>query len=360
MLYNNKNIIIKLITIESNTGTDRVINQLYNLLRRNYKVEKIVPSDNINMPLWLNSIIKKLPGKRLIYLLIKEYQIYFDAMNNDKKTIVISFVYPLFGFFSILNKFTNKYEYWYWIPDLIYKKKYSINLRWKMFSIFSDIGIKVCNKILVPSSSAQLDFLTFYSKKYYKKIERLDGIIDTNYLDKIAPKKIDELFEKKYIFHPAGTKPNKNTKLAIEAFLEIDFKIDLIFVYIENSINSEKNKRYNLNDEKVIQLKDIDDSEMKWLYENCLFVSVVSIEEGIGLPILESMYYNKIVVTSQISAMPETSGLNTIFVDPFSKASIMRGYNYAYNIEKNGQINNRIHIYGDCLENQIERLLKVK
>jgi hypothetical protein len=63
-----------------------------------------------------------------------------------------------------------------------------------------------------------------HQEKYYEKIDRLDGIIDKEYLYNLVPVEINKLYNKKFIFHPAGNKPNKNTKLAIEAFLENDYE----------------------------------------------------------------------------------------------------------------------------------------
>jgi len=59
-----------------------------------------------------------------------------------------------------------------------------------------------------------------------------------------------------------------------------------------------------------------------------------SLEEGFGLPILEAMSVGTVVVTSNISCLPEIAGGRAILVDPFSIESIADGLRQALVLNK--------------------------
>ncbi len=240
---------------------------------------------------------------------------------------------------------------------MMWMKKYVSNFRWKLQSIISRGGIINADVILTPTTSAQIDCITFIHKKHHKKIARLTSPINKEYWENTLSVCVKALKDKKYIFHPAGLKNTKNTNNAIEAFFNLGID-DVYFVYIKNSSNS-GNKYIDEFGDRLITLCNLSDSEMKWLYENSLFVSIVSIEEGIGLPILEAKHFGKIAVVSNASALPETAEHNAIFVDPFSKASICDGYKEAMRtIDYELPVNSRFEIkkYGI---NQIDEIRSI-
>lgn len=59
-----------------------------------------------------------------------------------------------------------------------------------------------------------------------------------------------------------------------------------------------------------------------------------SLEEGFGLPILEAMSVGAIVVTSNLSCLPEIAGGRAILVDPFSVESIAGGMRLALALDE--------------------------
>lgn len=70
--------------------------------------------------------------------------------------------------------------------------------------------------------------------------------------------------------------------------------------------------------DNLILLEMVTDSELKWLYENCLFTIFPSFYEGWGLPITESLGYGKVTLTSNTSSMPEAGGILADYFSPFS------------------------------------------
>ena len=64
------------------------------------------------------------------------------------------------------------------------------------------------------------------------------------------------------------------------------------------------------------------DTELGFLYENCLFTATVSFYEGWGLPIGESLSFGKTAVVADNSSMPEVGGDLVEYCDAHSISSI--------------------------------------
>lgn len=323
---------IYLVSLESNTGTDRVIEDLNSRLNTlNLNSEIIQP--RIVLKKYLTKILikykSKIPGGRYLSSLAVEIFLLLELLKDrENSVIVVTFIYPLWSPLIKLLQLSGRLKYFYFLPDMMWKKKYVKNIRWAIHGFLSNFGVKNSNFVLVPTASAFLDCITFLNVRNHKKIKFLSTPINCEYWDGILSIETKKLKDKKFIFHPAGTKPSKNTLQAIDAFEQM--KVDeLYFVCLKNATNSEKEAQ-RVYGSSIIYLSNITDQEMKWLYQNCLFVSVVSVEEGVGLPVLEAQHFKKIVVTSFISALPEVAGANEIFTNPFDVDAIKKAYFLAY------------------------------
>lgn len=70
---------------------------------------------------------------------------------------------------------------------------------------------------------------------------------------------------------------------------------------------------------------DVDDAELRRLYQGATALIFPSLEEGFGLPILEAMEAGTPVLTSNGSALAEVAGDAALLVDPRDTDSIQRG-----------------------------------
>ena len=66
----------------------------------------------------------------------------------------------------------------------------------------------------------------------------------------------------------------------------------------------------------------VPDTDLVALYRLCTVFCYVSLYEGFGLPVLEALASGAVVLTSQITAMPEVAGGAALFADPLSVDSI--------------------------------------
>ncbi len=126
-----------------------------------------------------------------------------------------------------------------------------------------------------------------------------------------------------------GTLDRRKNQLAlVRAFLHCmdkgpDMGWKLILV---GSVHDDiKDELHNLiKDNKAIELrKDVGDDELENLYEDCSFTVFPSVEEGFGLPILESLWHGKPCICASFGAMAEVAvGGGCIQVDVNNESKI--------------------------------------
>jgi glycosyltransferase involved in cell wall biosynthesis len=79
--------------------------------------------------------------------------------------------------------------------------------------------------------------------------------------------------------------------------------------------------------EKIVFLNDrfpkLSINTLAALYHNAIALIYPSIFEGFGIPVLEAMASKTVVITSNISCLPEAGGNAAIYVDPFKTESIL-------------------------------------
>ena len=66
-------------------------------------------------------------------------------------------------------------------------------------------------------------------------------------------------------------------------------------------------------------------SEIVEEYQQADIVTLVSTNEGFGMPIVEAQWMERVVITSSVSSMPEVAGNGALFVNPFDVADIRAG-----------------------------------
>ncbi|MEI6481426.1 MAG: glycosyltransferase family 1 protein [Candidatus Saccharibacteria bacterium] len=69
---------------------------------------------------------------------------------------------------------------------------------------------------------------------------------------------------------------------------------------------------------KILIKETITDSELSWLYRNCLFTAFPSFYEGWGLPVVESLSYGKVTLSSNTSSLTEAGLDMADYFSPFS------------------------------------------
>ncbi len=160
-----------------------------------------------------------------------------------------------------------------------------------------------------------------------------------------------------YILSVGTIQPRKNYEKLIQAFSELkktnQYKdLELVIVgkkgWLYESI-IEAPQKYGVND-YVKFLDFVPDEDLPGLYSNAECFALVSLYEGFGLPVLEAMANQCLVVTSNVSSLPEIAGDAGIYVDPEKLDSIVKGLTQALQEKKDTSANKRIAIGKDRIK----------
>ncbi len=148
-------------------------------------------------------------------------------------------------------------------------------------------------------------------------------------IDSHKPRNV-KVKSKKYIFCVGTFEVRKNHQLLYYALkLAQEKSIELPEVVIvgkkgwlsDSTLHLfENDPAININ---VTILHKCSDKEMAWLYENCLFTVYPSYYEGWGLPIAESLSYNKVCLSSNSSSMPEVAGELVSYFSPYDSGEFL-------------------------------------
>ena len=111
-----------------------------------------------------------------------------------------------------------------------------------------------------------------------------------------------------YILYPSAPIVHKNNKIAVRGFdifnkqMAGKYSLLLTSTFDENTMSE-------LSDitDKIVFTGNVSDEEMQQLYIGCDAVLFASLIEGLGMPILEGVSYNKPVACSNISVFTEMS-----------------------------------------------------
>jgi glycosyltransferase involved in cell wall biosynthesis len=130
-----------------------------------------------------------------------------------------------------------------------------------------------------------------------------------------------------YIFYPGNRRAHKNLESLFDAYaLSPLARLGVHLVLTGAADEKLSRKAVELGIEASVHfVGSVDDTELVQLYRGAVLTAFVSLYEGFGLPILESMAAGVPVLTSNVTAMPEVAGNAALMVDPKSVPSIAQG-----------------------------------
>lgn len=138
---------------------------------------------------------------------------------------------------------------------------------------------------------------------------------------------IKNLRNKKYFLYVGQFNVRKNLRRVIKALALLKQNVDLVMVGgDEDSARKMKTLAKSLKVEKRLHLIPwVPEERLCPLYKHAVALIFPSLYEGFGLPIGEAYTKNTLVVTSNLSSMPEVAGDAGILVNPKSAANIAVG-----------------------------------
>lgn len=247
------------------------------------------------------------------------------AKDSDMAYIILSLFmfdfcasYPSYGKKILLNYDLIPLVHWDYFQRLFSPKLY--------FRRFQ--RIYEADLVLVISETTANDTMHYFGIAE-DKIKNIDGAADQLH-ETVSAKKSDILRElgikdKHFILMPTGGLPHKNALRAVEAFANLaDVSSQDIKLVATSFYEEEERRELEIISKDLIFTGNITDADMGELYTNCRTVLMPSLYEGLGIPVLEAVTYNKPVACSNIAVFREIPHhLEALYMfDPYDVASI--------------------------------------
>lgn len=195
---------------------------------------------------------------------------------------------------------------------------------------------KKATKIIVPSQATADDLIDFYDCPKDKIVVIPHGfappspVHDDVFKNSLIFKYFGITKTVPYILFVGRLESKKNLSRLVEAFGEFSKKYPKYKLILAGKrgvgfreILSTVNKLKLIH--KIIMPGYITEHEKTALYKYCKFFAFPSLYEGFGLPILEAFYYEKPVLCSNVSCLPEVAGNGAEYIDPYNTKSITDG-----------------------------------
>ncbi len=306
------------------------------------------------IPIYIEEIVKRLnglPNKDNKYFLYSSREIKLSFKPNDN--IIIKDDKKRFGSFWVYlklpkilkedkidvfwgtqhclpkrNRYTKGIKFVLTIHDLAIKKLKTVgSLKNTIIQkLFVKKSLKAADNIIAISNATKEDIIKLYKIKEEKIRVVYNGtsLVDEYTLTKEQEAKIQEKFnikETSYIFFVSTIEPRKNIETLIRAYEYIrrkeNIKLKLILAgglgwKYGNILDIIQNSE---DREDIIMPGYITNEEKKYLYKHSLCFVYPSLYEGFGLPILEAMANKTLVVTSNVSSLPEVGGEAALYYD---------------------------------------------
>jgi len=200
-------------------------------------------------------------------------------------------------------------------PD---KNMYIFKTKQKIFSYLIKKVSKDSNSLITPSIYVKKDLINFTGINENKVSVIYEAA------DKITAKseKINYLENIKFIMYIGRPNPHKNLENLIKAYQKQKKDGDNIALVLagkeDNNFRRIKNIVKSDEIEDVFFTGFVNESQLRWLYENCLAYVFPSLSEGFGLPGLEAMAHGAPVVSSNATCLPEIYGDAALYFDPLN------------------------------------------
>lgn len=191
--------------------------------------------------------------------------------------------------------------------------------------------IKRAKRIVTPTEFVRDDLATLVDARYKDKFTvTLEAGEPSD--DPVTPLK--EYEGRSFFFFVGNAFPYKNVSHVINAFekfkadhpevlLLLAGKKEFFYEQLEKEV-----QRRNIPD--VHFLGFISDGEKRWALQNAQAFVTASLSEGFCIPLLEAMYENCPVLSSNVSCLPEVAGDAALYFDPHSVDDLVAKMNEVY------------------------------
>ncbi len=219
--------------------------------------------------------------------------------------------------------------------------------------------------ILAISHSTARDLVAYYPRIDLARIRITPlGVEPFFFADRSAPR---ATLERPYLLYVGFRTGHKNFLRLLEAYgrsgLAHDFALRVVSALPCRADEQEVIDRYQMGTH-IQWMPSASDAELRAHYAGAAAFVYPSEYEGFGLPILEAMAAGTVVVTSNVSSMPEIGGSAALYFDPYDIDSIATGLRAAVELSAaerqqrfdEGQARARTFTWERCQQQTIEAI----
>lgn len=202
------------------------------------------------------------------------------------------------------------------LPYLLYKIKLF------GYRIIIDQAAKKAKNILTVSEASKEDLIKELHIKKSKVFVTYEGL-DESFKNNVKPAR---MHARPYFLHVGNVFPHKNMERLLKAWkivIEKKFDTDLVIVGNEDYFYQtlkEKVKRDHM--QNIVFYGKVSEQELHPLYNHALALVIPSLMEGFGLPALEAMASNCLVIASNIPSLLEVCRDAALYINPRDEKDI--------------------------------------
>ena len=176
------------------------------------------------------------------------------------------------------------------------------------------------DKIIAISRQTKNDIETFFHVPT-EKVELIYQPVSPVFFEKQNVAEIRKKYHlpEKFILSVGTLEPRKNQLALLQALHSMEIKVPVVFVGKQTTSYMAGIQKFLNDNEMESQVKflsNISEADLAALYQTAIFSVYISVFEGFGLPVIESMACSCPVITSSVSVLPETAGDAAVLCNP--------------------------------------------
>lgn len=224
-------------------------------------------------------------------------------------------------FFDSIQDYSDSCFVVYDLIPILYPETFSAKLR-EDFTRWLERALQMNSKCICISQAVADDLQAYYRRKGFQREKPLEVYVmhlgfDIPKLRIAVRDEIKDFVKKAKTFLMVGTvEPRKNHLLLLQSMKQVletipNEEVQLLIIGRDGWMNEEFKRMYETDDtirNHVLWIKDGEDCEIQWAYQNCAALVYPPRTEGFGLPLVEAAHFHLPIMCSDIPVFREVVG----------------------------------------------------